>query len=75
MESVIIGELAKQGILTNSCYATGKWPYGVRNSKTGALHDPATVVDIDVPTIIPMDLFESVQAKLARNNPKVTPDE
>ena len=27
-------------ILTNSCYATGKWPYGVRNSKTGTLHDP-----------------------------------
>jgi DNA invertase Pin-like site-specific DNA recombinase len=61
------------GILTNRCYATGKWPYGVRNSKTGQLNDPATVVEIDVPTIIPMDLFEQVQAKLARNNPKVTP--
>ena len=61
------------GILTNSCYATGKWPYSVRNSKTGALHDPANVIEIDVPTIIPMDLFECVQAKLARNNPKVTP--
>ena len=59
------------GILTNRCYATGKWPYGVRNSKTGQLNDPATVVEIDVPTIIPMDLFEQVQAKLARNNPKV----
>ena len=61
------------GILTNRCYATGKWPYGVRNSKTGQLNDPATVVEIDVPTIIPMDLFEQVQAKLARHNPKVTP--
>ena len=61
------------GILTNRCYATGKWPYGVRNSKTGQLNDPATVVEIDVPTIIAMDLFEQVQAKLARNNPKVTP--
>ena len=59
------------GILTNRCYATGKWPYGVRNSKTGQLNDPATVVEIDVPTIVPMDLFEQVQAKLARNNPKV----
>ena len=61
------------GILTNRCYATGKWPYGVRNSKTGQLNDPATVVEIDVPTIVPMDLFEQVQAKLARHNPRVTP--
>ena len=61
------------GILTNRCYATGKWPYGVRNSKTGQLNDPATVVAIDVPTIVPMGLFEQVQAKLARHNPKVTP--
>ena len=61
------------GILTNRCYATGKWPYGVRNSKTGQLNNPATVVEIDVPTIVPMGLFEQVQAKLARHNPKVTP--
>ena len=61
------------GILTNRCYATGKWPYGVRNSKTGQLNDPSKVVEIEVPTIIAMDLFEQVQAKLARNNPKVTP--
>ncbi len=61
------------GILTNRCYATGKWPYGVRNARTGGLNDPSTVVEIDVPTIVPMDLFERVQARLARNNPKVTP--
>jgi site-specific DNA recombinase len=61
------------GILTNSCYATGKWPYGVRNSRTGNLHDPATIVEIDIPPIISQDVFESVQARLARNNPKVTP--
>ena len=61
------------GILTNRCYATGKWPYGVRNARTGQLNDPSTVVEIDVPTIVPMDLFERVQARLARNNPKVTP--
>ena len=60
------------GILTNRCYATGKWPYGVRSSTTGNLHDPSTIVEIDVPTIIPVTLFEQVQAKLARNNPKVT---
>ena len=61
------------GILTNRCYATGKWPYGVRSSRTGELHDPTNIVEIDVPVIIPLDLFEQVQARLARNNPKVTP--
>jgi site-specific DNA recombinase len=60
------------GILTNTCYATGKWPYGRRNSKTGTLHDPSTIVEIDVPAIIPQSLFDRAQAKLAHNNPKVT---
>jgi len=61
------------GILKNACYATGKWPYGVRNSRTGAPHDPENVVEVDVPTIIPVELFERVQARLIVNNPKVTP--
>ena len=61
------------GILTNRCYATGKWPYGVRNSSTGERHDPASIVEIEVPTILPLALFEQVQARLSRNNPKVTP--
>jgi site-specific DNA recombinase len=60
-------------ILSNRSYATGKWPYGRRNSRTGAMHDPATIVEIQIPTIIPLELFEKVQARLARNNPKVTP--
>jgi hypothetical protein len=60
-------------ILTNRCYATGKWPYGVRNSKTGALHDPTSVVEIEVPTIIPIELYERVRARLVQNNPRVTP--
>ena len=60
------------GILKNACYATGKWPYGRKNSRTGALHDPATIVEIDVPPIISIETFDMVQAKLARNNPKVT---
>ena len=60
------------GILTNTCYATGKWPYGRRNSKTGTLHDPSTIVEIDVPAIIPQSVFDRAQAKLAHNNPKVT---
>lgn len=59
-------------ILTNPAYGLGKCRYGVRNSRTGELHDPASVVEIDVPTIVPLPLFEAVQAKLARNNPRVT---
>ena len=59
-------------ILTNKCYATGKWPYGRRNSRTGTVHDPETIIEIDVPTILPLHLFESIQNRLARNNPRVT---
>lgn len=61
------------GILRNSCYATGKWPYGRRNSRTGGLHDPSTIVEINFPTIIPPEVFGQAQARLAQNNPKVTP--
>jgi site-specific DNA recombinase len=60
-------------ILSNSCYATGKWPYGRRNSRTGGMHDPSAIVEIQIPTIIPLELFEKVQARLANNNPRVTP--
>src|SRR6516165_8557516 len=66
-----VGQLHK--ILTNRGYATGKWPYGLRDSKTGALHDPANVVEIAVPAIIPVELFERVKQRLSQNNPKVTP--
>ncbi len=66
-----VGPLHK--ILTQACYATGKWPYGVKNMRTGELNDPSLIVEIDVPTIIPMPLFEAVQAKLRNNNPRVTP--
>ena len=60
-------------ILKSSYYATGKWPYGRRNSRTGGLHDFATIVEIEIPPILPLELVEKVQARLARNNPKVTP--
>ena len=60
-------------ILRNKVYATGKWPYGVRSARTGTLHDPSTIIEIDVPKIITMALFERVQEKLSRHNPKVTP--
>jgi site-specific DNA recombinase len=66
-----VGPLHK--ILTNAGYATGKWPFGKRNSRTGQLHDPSLVVEVPVPPIVPMDLFERAQARLAINNPKVTP--
>ncbi len=46
--------------------------YGVRNGRTQELNDPQSVVEIPVPTIVPLPLFEAVQAKLTRNNPKVT---
>ena len=60
-------------ILTNRAYATGKWPYGRRNSRTGGLHNTSNIIEIDIPWIIPMDVFEKVQARLTSNNPKVTP--
>ena len=60
-------------ILKSNYYATGKWPYGRRNSRTGGLHDPASIVEIEIPPIIPLELSEKVRARLARNNPKVTP--
>ena len=59
-------------ILKHACYATGKWRYGIRNRRTGALHDPASVVEIDIPTILPIDLYDRVQRQLASNNPRVT---
>jgi site-specific DNA recombinase len=37
------------------------------------LHDPGTIVEIEIPPIISLELIERVRARLARNNPKVTP--
>jgi site-specific DNA recombinase len=59
-------------ILTNAGYATGKWPYGVRNNRTGVANDPASIVEIPIPPIIHFELFDQVQARLAANNPRVT---
>ena len=60
-------------ILKNDCYATGKWRYGIRNARTGTLHDPSTIVEIAIPSILPLEEFERVQQRLVRNNPRVTP--
>jgi site-specific DNA recombinase len=59
-------------ILTNPAYSLGKCRYGVFNSRSGEPHDPANIVEIDVPTIVPLPVFEAVQAKLARNHPRMT---
>jgi DNA invertase Pin-like site-specific DNA recombinase len=60
-------------ILTNACYSTGQWPYGVRSSRDGRKYDPSTVIHIPVPVLIEQGDFERAQAKLARSNPKTTP--
>jgi site-specific DNA recombinase len=60
-------------ILTNACYATGQWPYGVRSSRDGKKYDPSTVVHIAVPTLIEKSDFDRVVAKLAHSNPRTTP--
>jgi hypothetical protein len=44
----------------------------IRNSRTGTLHDPASIVEIAVPTILSLELFEQVQRRLSQNSPKVT---
>ena len=60
-------------ILTNACYSTGQWPYGVRSSRDGRKQDPSTVIHISVPVLIEQADFDRAQAKLARSNPKTTP--
>ncbi|MFN4923525.1 recombinase family protein [Bradyrhizobium sp.] len=60
-------------ILTNSCYATGQWPYGVRSSRDGRKYDASTVIHIPVPALIEQADFDRVKVKLAKSNPKSTP--
>ncbi len=59
-------------ILTNTAYV-GRWKYNVRSAKTGEKKPESEVVEIAIPPIINEPLFDRVQAKLAANNPKVTP--
>ena len=60
-------------ILTDPSYATGRRAYGKRNSRDGGQHDPATIIEIPAPVLIEMEVFQRVQAKLGRNNPRTTP--
>ena len=59
-------------ILTARHYATGLYPYGVTDSKTGEANAPETVVYIPIPPLIELTVFEDVQALLAGRNPHVT---
>jgi site-specific DNA recombinase len=60
-------------ILRNTCYATGRWPYGKRDSRNGGQHDPSTIIEIPVPVLIEREVFQRAQAKLGQNNPRTTP--
>jgi len=59
-------------ILTNTAYI-GRWKYNVRSAKTREKKPESEVVEIAIPPIIDQQLFDRVQARLAANNPKVTP--
>lgn len=60
-------------ILSDSCYATGRRPYGKRNSRNGGQNDPSSIVEIPAPVLIDLEVFERAQAKLGQNNPRTTP--
>jgi hypothetical protein len=45
----------------------------VRNSKTGGKHEESEIVEIAVPPILDEAVFKAVKAKLAANNPRVSP--
>lgn len=59
-------------ILTNTAYV-GRWKYNVRSSKTREKKPEQDIVEIVIPATVDQDLFDRVQAKLAANNPKMTP--
>ena len=59
-------------LLTNTAYI-GRWKYNVRSSKTRERKPEHEIVEVAIPEIIDQDLFDRVQAKLAANNPKMTP--
>jgi len=56
-------------ILTARHYATGLYPYGVTDSKTGEANAPEMVVHIPIPAIVDLTIFDEVQALLAWRNP------
>ena len=60
-------------ILTNICYATGQWPYGVRSSRDGRKHDPSTVIHIPVPAPNRTGGFRPGAGETGQSNPKTTP--
>lgn len=59
-------------ILTNTAYV-GRWHYHVRNSRAGGKHADSEVVEVPVPAILEESVFAAAQAKLAANNPRISP--
>ncbi|QQR36148.1 recombinase family protein [Devosia oryziradicis] len=59
-------------ILTNKAYI-GSWHYHSRNSRSGGKHPEGEVVEVPVPAILDEGVFHAAQAKLAANNPRVSP--
>ena len=59
-------------ILTNTAYI-GRWRYNVRDAKTRETRPESEWVEIAVPALIDEARFNAVQAKLAANNPRVSP--
>lgn len=59
-------------ILTNTAYV-GRWKYHVRNHKEGGKHPDSEIIEVPIPAIIEYRVFAAVQAKLAANNPRVSP--
>ncbi|MBI2715156.1 MAG: recombinase zinc beta ribbon domain-containing protein [Rhizobiales bacterium] len=60
-------------ILTNASYATGRSPYGRRDSCNGGQHDPSTIIEIPARVLIELEVFQRTQAKLGQNSPRTTP--
>jgi len=64
-----VGSLHKT--LTNTVYI-GRWKFNQKSSRTGQRKSEEEIVEIAVPAIIEIDLFERVQNQLRARSPKVT---
>ena len=59
-------------ILTSETY-TGRHQFNVANSKAKTIRPQAEWITVDVPAIIPREIWESVQTQLAERAPRKTP--
>ena len=60
-------------ILRSAFYATGLYPYGAVDRKTGEVRSDEEIIYIEIPPLISRDQFDRVQARLTANNPHNTP--